>query len=213
MSGIEGLTRTLLDEARAQALRIKEEARAQSRAMIKKATKDQNDRLSQDMSRAMDEAEAVKNRKLIMAKLDARMILLEERRRLVDEVFDKALQRLVNTPPEELRKMIENAIADLDMPGDEVVVSMPPGRSGVMDGMAMAEMQRNLAARGKSWTIRLESGSTTVQSGFLLRVGKVEIDASFESQIRQLRSEIETDIMAILFGPAGGSDGSGGASG
>jgi V/A-type H+-transporting ATPase subunit E len=91
---IQGLSRAVLSEARADAEQILADARAKADATRQRAQERAEAERQEILERAQREAEHVRSQCLAATRLQARKLRLERREKLLDEVFDAARQRL-----------------------------------------------------------------------------------------------------------------------
>lgn len=91
---IEALSRAVLREAHSDAEKILAEAKEKSEAIRKQAQEQADARRAQILEQATREAERIHSETISTAQLKARSLQLEQREKLLDEVFEAARQQL-----------------------------------------------------------------------------------------------------------------------
>lgn len=141
----------------------------------------------------MDEQVARNSKKILnkmetVAKMEAKNKLLKEKRDLLDDIFNNALEALVQE--DEYRKMITSLLKKTDIEGDDVRVIPAKGKED--------ETKKALEESGKKYTMAEKSAD--IKGGFILQSEKIEVNNSFESILhKQLRDDLELDIAKMLF--------------
>ena len=132
-----------------------------------------------------------------MAELDARKALLAEKRRVLDEAFALALEKMRKMPAARakefaLRTLLESA------QGNETVVADQD--SAWLDDAFIAEANKALAASGREGKLTLSDEKKALGGGFLLTHDGMEVNCSFPAVLSARRLELEADVASALFG-------------
>ena len=188
--------------------RIEQDARQSAEATMDDARKRaealsaaRREKLSQEdeaaMARARKDALALDDRLQRMAELDARKALLAEKRRVLDEAFALALEKMRKMPAARakefaLRTLLESA------QGDETVVADQD--SSWLDDAFIAEANKALAASGREGNLTLAHEKQALGGGFLLTNDGMEVNCSFPAVLSARRLELEADVASALFG-------------
>jgi V/A-type H+-transporting ATPase subunit E len=69
-----------------------------------------------------------------------------------------------------------------------------------MDGRFIDNINKRLSASGGKGTITLSGDRIRTAGGFILKIGDMEINSTFEILFGMLRTELESDVVGILFG-------------
>ena len=91
---IELLTQAVMSEARAEADQVLSDARAKADAIRQRAQEQATAEREQILERASQEADRIRRQAIAMAQIQARMLELEQREKLLDKVFEAARQQL-----------------------------------------------------------------------------------------------------------------------
>lgn len=180
--------------------RILSDAEEESRAIIKEAEEKAEKVLSAASARAeelknaakkeTDEAcAAIRDGRQAAARLDAQKILLAEKRRVLDTVYERALASLVALDRAETLALTERLLEEYAQPGDEIVFAR---------NYPCAEEAANLPVvkeRGlKIYPVRAE-----LSGGFVLRGEISDTDLSYSALLSEDRERNQAELAAKLF--------------
>jgi vacuolar-type H+-ATPase subunit E/Vma4 len=91
---MELLAQAVMSEARTEADQVLSDARAKSDGIRQQAQEQATAERKQILERASQEAERIRHQAIAMAQIQARMLQLEQREKLLDRVFEAARQQL-----------------------------------------------------------------------------------------------------------------------
>ncbi len=91
---MELLAQAVMSEARADADQVLSDARAKADAIRQRAQEQATAERKQILERASQEADRIRRQAIAMAQIQARMLELEQREKLLDKVFEAARQQL-----------------------------------------------------------------------------------------------------------------------
>ncbi len=187
-SVLEKETRQAADKIERAAEREAEAARRRIRELVR--------------ARAEEEARA----KISRANLDARMEILAEKQKLLDEVFAETEKRLAALERGEYQRLLKALLRRSAETGDEEIL-VEAGERGRFTPEFLAEINRELAEAGKKGDLRLGGFSEAaparknlLRGGFLLRGKRTEVDNSLPAIVKTFRPELEQEAARILFG-------------
>ncbi len=193
MDGMERIRESILAEAKAQGESIIEETEKKIKAMEKQAVKQAEENTQNRLARAEVEAEEAQRRMLSMAELDLKKQSLGVKQSLIDQVFEKALDRLKTLPEEKYINMMASVLKNADLKGGEELIVPSEDRAKFQGGL-LEKLNNKLGFK-----LKLSEESRNMQGGFIVKVNGVEINNSFETLLRMEREKIETEIAEILF--------------
>lgn len=193
MQGMEKIRDKILEEARAQAEQIIKEAEEKGKKLVEQASAEAEELGKSRLEKGKQEAQEVRKRMLAMAELEIRKEELALKQRLIDEVFDRALESLRNLEGEDLKSLIIDMVKRSAVSGQEEIIVSPEDREKFAGGL-LAEVNSKLGLN-----LRLSDEVRNIQGGFILKAPGIEINNSFEALIRMERDQIETEIVDILF--------------
>ena len=135
-------------------------------------------------------------RMLAAARMDLQKKRLAAKAELLNEVFDKARQK-INTLPNG---------AYLDLMGRLLMKAVQTGDEEVLVGAGETRINHEFIKQvnqklgpGFKGNLRLSGEKADIDGGFILRRGKVQINVSTNVLIDQVRQRMETDLVAELF--------------
>ncbi len=168
-------------------------------------------------SEAEADIESIRTRTVSSAEKIRRNVLLDAKNAKIDEAFEKARLKLISLPDGDYEKMlsimlastVKNQIAseklslEQDTDGE---ISVCEEYSVILSGADKKRVSADMikdasqlaSAEGKRLSISDESAS--IDGGFILRCGEIEINCSIGLILTQLRDSLESDVYRILFG-------------
>ncbi len=123
------------------------------------------------------------------ARLDSAKILLAEKRRVLDEIYARALGRLCGLDEREMLPMIERLLTEHAEEGDEIVFAK--------DFPYASAAAQLTVVRKRKLTVSKER--TDAKGGFLLRGKVCDKDLSFSALLRADMEEHQGEIAEELF--------------
>lgn len=198
MAGAEKLRERILEEARQQAQANVERAEKEAARIIQNAREDAADKNRKIMDRAGKEADERRKRLVSAAELEGRKQKLQAKQELIEEAFNKAIERLNSLPLEQYEEILANMVVNSVKTGDEEVILSGNDKSRLGIGF-IENINRRLEAKGIKGSVRLSGEFRDIKSGFILKRGNVEVNNTFESIIRMQRDELEAEVVKVLF--------------
>ncbi|KPL18989.1 MAG: hypothetical protein AMJ92_05325 [candidate division Zixibacteria bacterium SM23_81] len=195
---VETITEKILSDAQAEVLRI--EAQVAERA--KKVEAEQREQAKAIEKEAEEEAKrrAQDRRKkdIATAELELRKALLDQKQRLIQQVFDKALKRLTDLKGEKYERFILELLMKVVEVGDEEVIFSDTDDRKIGEKL-LEEANNRLVKAGKKGGLRIVKENRDFQGGFILRRGKMEVNCSLNSLFESVREELEPQVAEVLF--------------
>lgn len=219
MTGMERITERILADAKERARVILETAQSDCRALAEDFAARADALRDAIADRAMQEGEDVIARARSSAAMTRRNLLLDARRRMLDEAFAAAKREICDTDYGKYRELLVALLscaliaqADAERAsralGDEVEeIAVYEVRMNQSDrtrfGSAVIEGARAVCERRigteRFARVRLSEEDADIDGGLLLRFGAVEINCALSTVIAEVRRELEERVSAILF--------------
>ena len=139
-----------------------------------------------------DETPEIKRRATIVANLDVARLMLGAKRELMDRALDGSLDVLASIDEKQYGSFMEKLLDKAAVTGEEELLVGPEEKV-----LNAAWLDKYNAARGKK--ITMSSEHPAIRGGFILRRGKISENCSFETLVRWLRDDLESDLTARLF--------------
>lgn len=138
-----------------------------------------------------------KRRQITLATLEAQRTLLEEKQKIIAEVYTEVLKRIEKLPDDKYRGLLRNLILKLAAGGEELIIG-EKDRSKISPDF-LKDLNRELEGRGKK-PLKLSLEVRNIPGGFILRLRKSEVNVSFPLLIKSLREKTEFRVIGELFG-------------
>ena len=188
---IEKLTEKILSEAQEYADSAVAEAEIEGKELTSKAKEKANKILSDVQDKINIETKKVFNRRNSLARLETRKMILQAKQDAVNECFDKAIDELRNMDEGAYISFLADTLNTIGVDGGEVVFNKK-------DAESIGERIITRANEsGKEF--RMSEERIDARGGFKVVSGKVEISATLESMVENIREEITTDVANALF--------------
>ena len=136
--------------------------------------------------------EEVVRRRLTVADLEVKKLLLSAKKQAVDEAFEESLKKLLALPKEEYTALVGSMIASAADDGDVVVIS-----ENDKNVLTKAVFDKISAKIGKKLTLSDTFGN--FKGGVMLLGKGVDKNLTFESELALLRDEVEPEVAKIMF--------------
>ncbi|MCL2060233.1 MAG: V-type ATP synthase subunit E [Oscillospiraceae bacterium] len=197
MAGADNLRNKILSDARATADTNITQARREAENIVLKAREEAQTLHGSLVARAERDASEREKRLISVAELEGRKDRLAVKQRLIESLFERAIQILCEKPDDEYEAMLVDMIAGAASGGEEVVLS-GGDRARLSDGFIRAA-NAALAAKGKPGKLTLAGDAKPIKGGFVLRSGLVEVNNSFEAIVKMQKDNLESLAVKMLF--------------
>jgi len=193
----EQVIEKILSEAKAQAQKITDEA---NQAQIAEQAKfDAESALYNEQTETIAKKAGEDKKSHILA--STRMMIakenLVEKRAIIDNVFKQAKQKVQSLPDDQYKQLFTNLMIEAVETGDEeVVIDKNETR---IDAGFISNVNSKLSQNGKKGTLKLTEEKQNIESGFVLKRGKIKNNASLPVLLEQARSELEIELSKELF--------------
>jgi V/A-type H+-transporting ATPase subunit E len=178
---LDGLKKAVLDKARADAREILQRAAAQAAALTAAAEKDASAAAAEIVDAAQRKAEEIRMRAVSGAQREARMKLLGERNRILDEVFERAYDVLKK---EDIAALYAKELQSMDLTG--AVILVPPRDK--------AQFEKIIA--GTEAVVEADAG---IDAGCIVVREDFRIDRTLRSLLAEALEDMQADIARTLF--------------
>lgn len=187
----------ILSDAGAEAKKIADQAKQKDDAEQKAHDAELSEYKQQTAATAKKAAEDEKSHILAAGRMQIAKEYLAEKRKMLDDVFEKARDQIRNLPDDEYKKLMTKLMLQAVETGDEeVVVDKEEER---IDLNFVKEINRKLGP-GYRGNLRLAAQKQNLCRGFILRRGKIKTNVSIDVLLGQARKDLEIELAARLFG-------------
>ena len=198
MAGAENLRERILEEARRQAQANIERAEKEAAQIIQAARQKAEDKSKSILEKAQREAEERRRRLISVAELEGRKQKLSTKQELIEEAFQKAVEKLNSLPDQRYREILTDMVISSVKSGDEEVIFSEKDRKR-LGNKFIDNINKRLKGKGLKGDVKLSAETRDIDGGFILKKGNVEINNTFEALIRMRREELETEVVKVLF--------------
>ena len=191
----EQVIEKILSDAKAEAEKITTAAKEKLAAEQAKADAKLAEYRQQAEVLAQQAAEDEKSHILAGARMNAAKEYLAEKSKILDEVFQRAAQRLGELPDDEYRALMARLMAEAVETGDEeVIVGKDEKR---IDQSLVDEVNSKL--QGDKKNLKLAADRHDLSGGFVLRRGKIKTNVSPAVLLGQARNDLVIELAKTLF--------------
>jgi V/A-type H+-transporting ATPase subunit E len=196
---IESLVGKILEDSQKAASEIQQRTSKDVKDREERAEKEIQRIMENAAERATRTASERKQRMLSMADLEDRKEILTVKQQLMDEAFNRAIERIVALDPEAYGTFLMNLILRASPEGDEEILLNERDKARLKDGWT-DQLNRALAENKGKGEMRVVGETRSIRGGAVLRRGRKEVNCSIESVILSRRNELETTVAGVLFG-------------
>jgi len=193
----EQVVEKILADAKAEAEKIKKQADDKEAAEQAKLNEQLSNYKKQTNIIAQKAGEDKKAHLLAAARMDIAKDYLAEKRKILDEVFAQARQKLQNLSDGEYCKLMTKLMLKAVETGDEEVIV--DNNEKRIDQKFIKHINRELGPSYKG-NLRLADVRQNLGGGFILKRGKIKNNVSIEVLLAQARKELEIELAKKLFG-------------
>ncbi|MBN1125202.1 MAG: hypothetical protein JXA82_09345 [Sedimentisphaerales bacterium] len=193
----------ILAEANGQAETIRSEAHGKADEGASRLQTELDAFEKETLRLAKEAAEDKKARMLAAARMDNRKQYLFVQVELLDEIFEKAIDRINSLPEEDYQALMAALMANAVETGDEQILV---GKKEMRINDRVIKTVNRQLGPGFKGNLQLASERTDIRGGFILRRGNIRINVSTEVLVGQIRQELETELAQMLFGDEQGQE-------
>lgn len=195
MQSAEKITSRIINEARQAAEAMLMAAQAKADEKLAETRTQAAELLKQAQRDAALAAEDQKKRRLSATESELRKEILATRRKLVDAVFEQALERLVTMPPDEQVAMLAPLIVEASPYGNGEIILTKKDAANFGDKLiaAAAKLYKKKVA------LKLSESSLNARGGMIVRINNIEYNNTYEALLKVSREELESKVAAVLF--------------
>jgi len=192
----ENVVEKILADAKAEAEKIKQQAKEKESAEQAKLDQELSEYKKQTDILARKAAEDERLHILATARMQIAKELLTEKRKILDEVFARARKLLLNLPDDQYRQLIISLMLKAVETGDEEVIIDKDEKR--IDQQFINQVNQQLRSGGKG-NLSLSDKRQDLGGGFILKRGKIKNNVSFEVMLAQARRKLEIELAKELF--------------
>jgi V/A-type H+-transporting ATPase subunit E len=187
--GIENITARILQEAKDEAMKIKQASEAEKASLLDKAAREAAEIETEMSQKALEDARVLKERRHSVAELEARKMRLALKQSVIEETFAKAMDCMVSM---DRGAYLEFLTKQLDAYKEE-------GGVVALNAADHAAFGKELEAFFEGSKLTLGEENANIRGGFILKQGNVFVNASLEKILETEKKQITAQVAGILF--------------
>ena len=193
MSNVKNITSKILKDAEAGKENILAAAEEEKNKILSKKASAANEIAQEILQKAEADAKSKKERVISSAKLKVRNNKLAAKQEIIDEVFEKSINKLTELSKEQFLNFVKNSILSMNLTGKQTLILNETGLKFVDDSF-IDELNKESKA-----TIALSKTAGNFKGGFILENNGIEINSTYEALVSSLRDELEFEVAKVLF--------------
>ena len=219
MNGLEKITNRILEDAKASADKIISDANEKAAEIYAAAEKKKQDITNEIFDSAMKESETIINTARSTLDRNSKAIVMSMKNAMVDRAFEEAKKEFLALDSEKYAQLMTQLLCrvlsarvdeekeSMRLYGEDIspeayeVIMNKKDRDGqgvyIVAGVRRATVGKITGTVLDKVTLSQETAN--ISGGFILRMGRVEINASLEAIIADLKEQMTPEIMQILF--------------
>ena len=193
MSNVKNITSKILKDSEAGKENILAAAEEEKNKILSKKASAANEIAQEILQKAEADAKSKKERVISSAKLKVRNNKLAAKQEIIDEVFEKSINKLTELSKEQFLNFVKNSILSMNLTGKQTLILNETGLKFVDDSF-INELNKEAKA-----TIALSKTAGNFKGGFILENNGIEINSTYEALVSSLRDELEFEVAKVLF--------------
>ena len=193
MSNVKNITSKILKDELAGKENILAAAEEEKNKILSKKASSANEIAQEILQKAEADAKSKKERVISSAKLKVRNNKLAAKQEIIDEVFEKSINKLTELSKEQFLNFVKNSILSMNLAGKQTLILNETGLKFVDDSF-IDELNKEVKA-----TIALSKTAGNFKGGFILENNGIEINSTYEALVSSLRDELEFEVAKVLF--------------
>ena len=197
--GLEDILQKICSAGDADVEKVRQEAQKQVAMIMEKLEKDVL-RLKKDHEVSIaGEIRELENQLLSGARGAIQRATLDVKRKMIEEVFQKALEKAVSFDDETYLAYLEKVLLSLGVSGQYTLVMNSRDSKRVAEKIVRIAKEKT----GGNLSLTLSKSSRDIAGGFVLQGAHMEINASIDAAFAQMQRSMESEIAQWLFGEQG----------
>ena len=193
MSNVKNITSKILKDAEAGKENILAAAEEEKNKILSKKASAANEIAQEILQKAEADAKSKKERVISSAKLKVRNNKLAAKQEIIDEVFEKSINKLTELSKEQFLNFVKNSILSMNLTGKQTLILNETVLKFVYYSF-INELNKEAKA-----TIALSKTAGNFKGGFILENNGIEINSTYEALVSSLRDELEFEVAKVLF--------------
>jgi V/A-type H+-transporting ATPase subunit E len=191
---LDHIRETILAEARAEGERIVATAHEHKEQRLAAARESLEGEFARRREQAEQEQRQRADRQVVARRAEHNLALLKQRNEILDELFDRAADRLADLPDEEYCAVVGEWMRGLPDDVGGTVLCNERDRERLAGLVARLNEGRPDGAQ-----LRIEQCRRPLRGGVLFQTENYEIDLSVDSRLKRLRETLAPELARLVF--------------
>jgi V/A-type H+-transporting ATPase subunit E len=195
---VENIVAKISADSESECAQIKAAAEKRAADLGGRLLREAEEKAKEILAQADFDIEEINRRQSLIAELESRKSELAARRRVLDEVFALAEEKLNKLPRDKWEEFVAGCVKSGCETGEEELCVPAAEREKYLNGF-LSKLNQQLLSDGKRGNLRLSDAAADFSGGVLV-VGKSgDWDASFPALLKNARAKCEKAAADILF--------------
>ncbi|MHC2995385.1 MAG: V-type ATP synthase subunit E [Candidatus Atribacteria bacterium] len=195
---IKDIKEKIIFDAKIEANKIIDEANNKAKEIKEKGEKEARDIKSKILNKIDQEILLKKGKIITEANLEAKKNILAAKQKIIEETFNKALEKIINLNDKPYCNFIKKIILDNIEKGDETIFISPLDKDRVSKDF-IRDINYELEAKGKKGNLKLSPSYLQIRGGVVIGSNNIRKNSSLELIFKKVREELEIKIIQYLF--------------
>ena len=198
MTGLEKIIQVIEADAKANAEKILAEAKEESERILDAAKKEAEQKCAEIAEKPANEVNAVINRAKSKASLIKKQMLLNAKQQVINEVIEKAKDKLTNFPDTDYFDVILQIVKKHAHPQEGIIKFSEADLKRLPNDFEKKLEETLKDKKGASLSISKEHAQ--ISAGFILIYGDIEENCYFDALFNDAKEDLQDKVNAFLFG-------------
>lgn len=180
--GVENIIDRIIIEKEKSKKNILDESGFKCRQILADAERQAKKEKEEKFFESKKKTEEERNRRITLATLEIKKSILEEKRKIISEVYERVLEKIAAQPPPDMKKFLKTIMQNHTALAEEIII--PRRYKDVFPVFSKKEV-----------SVKFEENLEI----FIIKTAASEIRFSFKSIVDSLKENTETKVAEILF--------------
>ncbi|MBN1898659.1 MAG: V-type ATP synthase subunit E [Spirochaetes bacterium] len=196
---VEDIVKKIITDAEQEAEKIIGSYKKQADKLLSQKKKELKKTQQESEEMIEREAENLKQRTFQIAQLEMRKKVLEEKQKIIENIFIKVKEKIYHMPKEAYLDFIKNKIISYIETGDEEII-VGKQDEDIITASFIESVNQDLKSKLREKTkLKISGEKTDMDKGFILKQGKIRINCSIETLMSEARERCKEDVVNALY--------------
>ncbi len=196
---IEDIVKKIISDAEQKVKQIINSYTEEAKKIISEKEKELKKKEITEKERIDRASENLKARTVQIAELELRKEILNEKQKIIEQVFEKAEEMIYTMPKEKYIEFIKNKLIQYIETGNEEIIVGEKDKE-IITPTFIEELNKEVKAKlRENADLKISNEHTNIEKGVILKQGKIRINCSIKSLMKEAREKCEEKVVKILF--------------